>query len=121
MYSYVISKIMMFNLHICTVLDSDDDRHMIKKLTSIEDIQFEFIVMTKNIKKALISNKFNANSLIQQLQALYVTDYKKIPPFDEDMFSEEETTESLWEKLNPYWDIFDYDLLKQVVKICNCK
>ena len=77
--------------------------------------------MTKNIKKALIKNKCNVNTLIEKLKKLYVNDYKKIPLFDEDEFDKKETIESLWHKLSAYWEIYDYDLLIYFVKICSCE
>ena len=77
--------------------------------------------MTKKIEKVLSSTKSDVTTFIEQLQTLYAVDNKKIPLFEEDTFSKVETFDSLWEILNSHWSFFDYDLLKQVIKISNCK
>ena len=37
------------------------------------------------------------------------------------MFDNVTTVEKLWEKLNRFWSIFDYDLLKILLRIVECK
>ena len=77
--------------------------------------------MTENIEKALKDSKFDVDILITELKNIFAVDYKEIPLFDNNMFTTEETIESLWKKLSSYWDIFDYDLLLHVINICDCE
>ena len=92
-------------------------------LTHIEDIELEFAKMTDKIKEELsqyISDS-NVDSLIEQLRAISAVRDKKVPLFAEDSFKRVSNMRSLWQILSGFWSIYDYDLLKLVLKIINCK
>ena len=46
----------------------------------------EFAVITNRIKQALIDNKVDVDSLIEQLRTMSAVSNRKVPLFDEDAF-----------------------------------
>ena len=46
---------------------------------------------------------------------------KNVPLLDEDAIENVTTVEKLWQKLNRFWSIFDYDVLRIVLKLIKCK
>ena len=92
-----------------------------KKLTSIQDIEIEFALMTSEIKEALIKNKVDVVSLIERMCAISAVRNKKVPLFDEDVFEKIKSIDDLWKELRGFWTIFDYDLLKYIVETSQCK
>jgi len=91
------------------------------KLTSRRRIEVEFAKMTNRIKEALISNKVNVVSLIEQLCTISAVSNKKVPLFDEDVFEKVKSIDEFWRKLRRFWKIFDYDLLWYVVEVSGCR
>ena len=91
------------------------------KLTKLEDIEIEFAKMTNRIKETLISNNVNVVSLMEQLCTISAVSSKKVPLFDEDIFEKVTSVNEFWRKLRMFWNIFDYDLLKYVIKISDCR
>ena len=77
--------------------------------------------MTRRIKQALINNNVDVVSLIEQLCCLLIVRSKNIPLFDEDIFESITSIDKLWQKLRPFWSIYDFDLLEFIVEISNCE
>ena len=71
-------------------------------LTSIIDIEKEFAKMTTEIKNALINTNVDVAELITQLCAITVVRNKKVPLFDEDVFTKIQSIDDLWKKLRSY-------------------
>ena len=92
-----------------------------EKLTNIQDIEVQFAKMTNRIKEALIQNKVNVISLIEQLCAISAVKGKNVPLFDEDVFEKITSIDEFWIRLRVFWNIFDYDLLWCVIEISECK
>ena len=92
-----------------------------KLITSEEDLEVEFAHMTKKIKQALNSSSIDVKSVVEQLQTFSAVKHKNVPLFDEDVFENVTTVEKLWEKLSQSWSIFDYDLLKVLLRIVECE
>ena len=106
--------------------DNNGDGHgsscsNIIKTSSLEELEVKFAKMTHRIKKALIKNKTNVGSLIEQLCTISTVRDKKVPLFDENVFKKVKTVEDLWRKLRSYWSIYDYDILVYVLKLAKCK
>ena len=93
----------------------------VDKLTTFEDVETEFAIMTNKIKQALCSSSMNVASVVEQLQTISVVRNKNIPLLDEDDFENVTTVEKLWQKQSRFWSIFDYDLLRILLRIVNCK
>ena len=91
------------------------------RLIAIEDIEVKFTIMTNKIKQALIDNKVDVDSLIEQLCTTSAVRDKKVPLLDEDVFTEIKSVDDFWKKLNTFWSIYDYDLLQFIIKITKCK
>ena len=114
----------MIKLLICNypvVIMPTRDESVCETLTSIQDIELEFAKMTNEIKEALIKNNVKVASLIEQLCTISAVRNKKVPIFDEDVFDKIKSLDDFWKKLRGFWTIFDYELLRCVVKISQCK
>ena len=46
---------------------------------------------------------------------------KNVPLLDEDVFENVTTVEKLWQRLSRFWSIYDYDMLKILLRIVKCK
>ena len=90
-------------------------------LTSIRDIEKEFAKMTTEIKNALINTNVDVAELITQLCAITVVRNKKVPLFDEDVFTKIQSIDDLWKKLRGFWTIFDYEVLECVISLSECR
>ena len=90
-------------------------------LTTIEDIEIEFAIMTDKIKQALINTKINVDSLIEQLRSISGVKNRKVPLFDEEVFTKIKSVEELWKTLSIFWSIYDYDILRFIIKITKCE
>ena len=77
--------------------------------------------MTNRIKETLISNNVNVVSLVEQLCTISAVSSKKVPLFDEDIFEKVTSVDEFWRRLRMFWNIFDYDLLRYVIKISECR
>ena len=91
------------------------------KLTSIDDIEIEFAIMTDKIKEALNNDNINVVSLVEQLCAISAVSDKKVPLFDKDVYEKIQSINDIWRELRIFWNIFDYDLLRFVIKLSKCK
>ena len=69
------------------------------KLTSIDDIEVEFAIMTDKIKEALINENIDVVSLIEQLCAISVVSDKNVPLFDKDVFERIQSINDFWREL----------------------
>ena len=92
-----------------------------RRLTSIEVIECEFAKMTTAVEKALINAKIDVAELIKQLSAINAVKNKKVPLFDEDVFTKIQSIDDLWKKLRVFWTIFDYEVLEYVVRLSECR
>ena len=105
-----------------TAISSDSSLKSAEEtLTTIEDIEVEFAMMTEKIKQALINSKVNVDSLIEQLRAISGVRNRKVPLFDEEVFTKIKSVEELWKTLSTFWSIYDYDILRFIVKITKCQ
>ena len=77
--------------------------------------------MTNRIKEALISSNINVVSLVEQLCTISAVSSKNVPLFDEDIFEKVTSIDEFWRRLRMFWSIFDYDLLRYVIKISECR
>ena len=91
------------------------------KFTSINQIEVEFAKMTNRIKEALIRNKIDVVSLVEQLCAISAVSNKNVPLFDEDVFDKVTSIGEFWKMLRKFWNIFDYELLCYVIKLSECR
>ena len=91
-----------------------------EKLTNIQDIEVQFALMSIEIKEALIKSKVDVVLLIEQLCAISAVRNKNVPLFDKDVFEKIRSIDDFWKELRGLWTIFDYDLLKYIVKISQC-
>ena len=91
------------------------------RFTTIEDIEVEFAIMTNKIKQALIDSKVDVDALIEQLCTISAVSNKKVPLFDEDVFIRITSVDEFWKRLRRFWSIYDYDLLRYIIKITKCK
>lgn len=80
-----------------------------------------FAITTKKIKQVLIDSPIDIISVVEQLQATTAVKDKNIPLFDEDVFENVTTVEKLWQKLSKFWSIYNYEILKILLKIVQCK
>ena len=91
------------------------------RLTTIEDIEVEFAIMTKRIKQVLIDSNINVDSLIEQLRTMSAVKIKKVPLLDEDVFMKIQSIDEFWKSLSRYWNLYDYDLLRFIIRITECE
>lgn len=84
-------------------------------------MEVEFASTTDKIKKVLCNSTVNVTSVVEQLQSISVVRIKKIPLFDEDVFENVTTVERLWQKLSRFWSIYDYDVLRILLRIVKCE
>jgi len=92
-------------------------------ITTLDDLEFEFAIATKKIKEALINSPdiIDVSSLVEQLQTFSAVRNKQVPLLDEDVFEKVTTIEKLWQKLNRFWSVFNYDMLIILLRVVNCK
>ena len=88
---------------------------------TIADLEVKFAITTNKIKQVLCSSPINVTEVVEQLQIISAVKNKHVPLFDEDVFDSVTTFEKLWQKLNKFWSIFNYDLLVTLLKIVECK
>ena len=84
-------------------------------------MEIEFAITTDKIKQVLCNSDINVTSVVEQLQTISVVRNNNIPLFDEDIFENVTTIERLWQKLSRFWSIYDYDVLRILLKIVKCK
>ena len=89
-------------------------------LTSIEEIEVQFAIMTTGIKCALIHNNIEVGLLIERLCAISAVKEREVPLFDEDVFTKIKSIDELWKQLRDQWDIYNYELLRYIVKVSEC-
>ena len=77
--------------------------------------------MTNKIKQALIDNKIDIDSLIEQLCTISAVSNKNVPLFDKDVFVKIRSVNEFWKSLRTFWNIYDYDLLRFIVRITECE
>ena len=56
------------------------------KLTSINEIEVEFVNMTADVKEILRKNSISVDVLVEKLCGISSVKTKKVPLFDEDVF-----------------------------------
>ena len=83
-------------------------------------MEIEFAIMTNKIKQALINNNVNVDSLIEQLCTISAVSNKNIPLFDKDVFVRIRSIDGFWKSLRTFWNIYDYDVLRYIIKITRC-
>ena len=76
--------------------------------------------MTSRIKQALINNKVDVFSLIEQLCTISAVKNKKVPLFDDNVFDKIKSIDEFWRMGRTFWSIYDYELLQFVVEISEC-
>ena len=116
-----LSSNVLLSISFLVVVTSAGIGKVCEKLTRIDDIEIQFAKMTVRIKQALISNNVDVVLLIEQLCAISVVKNKKVPLFDEHVFERITSIDELWKKLRIFWNIFDYDLLRYIVEISDCR
>ena len=77
--------------------------------------------MTIEVRNALSQNKCNVVDLIEELRPCYASSYKDIPLFDKGTFEKLKTIDCVWKELSAHWHLFDYDLLEDIIHLCDCK
>ena len=77
--------------------------------------------MTDKIKQALINGKINVDSLVEQLHSISGVKNRNVPLFDEEVFTKIKSVEEFWKTLSTFWSIYDYDILRFIIKITNCE
>ena len=77
--------------------------------------------MTSKIKQALISNSVDIVSFIEELSTISVVKDKKVPLYDKDVFEKIKSIDDFWKIAKNFWNIFDYEVLKCVVEISDCR
>ena len=60
----------LYHLSKGTAAVSSESDEEVCRLTTMEDIEVEFAIMTDKIKQALINSKINIDSLIEQLRSI---------------------------------------------------
>ena len=99
-------------------ISSESDKELM--ITS-EDLEAEFAITTKKIKQVLCNSPIDVISVVEQLQTTSAVKDKNIPLLDEDVFESVTTVEKLWQRLSRFWSIFDYDVLKFLLRIVECE
>ena len=77
--------------------------------------------MTDKIKRALIHSKIDVDSLIEQLRSISGVRNRNVPLFDEEVFTKNQSVEEFWKTLSKFWSIYDYDLLRFIIKLTKCE
>ena len=90
-------------------------------IATFEDLEVEFARATNEIKKALQNSHIDIKSLVEQLQTFSAVKNNKVQLLDEDELKNVDTVEKLWTKLSNLWSIFDYDLLRILLKLTECQ
>ena len=111
----------MFIFCLFTADEASVDTHGDDKLTTFEDLEVAFAITTNQIKQALSNSSIEVTSVVEQLQTVTAVKDRSIPLFDEDVFENVTTVEKLWQKLNRFWSIFNYDILRILLRIAQCK
>ena len=101
--------------------DNHDNATILDKLITSEDVEVEFASTTDKIKQVLCNSTINVTSVVEQLQTISVVRNKNIPLFDEDVFENVTTVERLWQRLSKFWSIYDYDVLRILLRIIKYK
>ena len=104
-----------------TVSMTTSKEEAVNKLITSEDLEVEFALTTNNIKQVLCNSPIDVMSVIEQLQTISAVKDKNVPLLDEDVIENVTTVEKLWQKLNRFWSIFDYDVLRILLKLIKCK
>ena len=81
----------------------------------------EFGIITNKIKEVLCDSPVDVVSVIEKLQACSAVKDKNVPLFDEEVFKNVTTVENLWQNLSRYWSIFDYNVLRILLRFVKCK
>ena len=97
-----------------------DNHSEVDKLRTTEDLEVEFAITTDKIKQTLCNSPINVTSVIEQLQTISVVRNKNVPLLDEDVFESVTTVEKLWQRLSRFWSIYDYDMLRILLRIVKC-
>ena len=90
------------------------------RFTTFDEMDVEFAIMTNKIKQALINNNVDVDSLIEQLCAVSAVSNKNVPLFDKNVFARIRSVDEFWKSLRTFWNIYDYDLLRLIVRIAKC-
>ena len=77
-------------------------------------------MMTGKIKQALIDSNIDVDSLIEQLRTISAVKNRNVPLLDDDVFIKITSVDEFWKKLSRFWSLFDYDLLRFIIKITKC-
>ena len=93
----------------------------VDKLRTTEDLEVEFAIATGKIKQALCNSPINVTTVIEQLQTISVVKNMNIPLLDEDVFESVTTVEKLWQRLSRFWSIYNYNMLRMLLRIVKCK
>ena len=93
----------------------------VDELSTTEDLEVEFAIATDKIKQALCDSPIRVTSVIEQLQTFSVVRNKNVPLLDEDVFENVTTVEKLWQRLSRFWSIYNYDMLRILLRIIKCK
>ena len=90
-------------------------------MRTYDDLEVAFAITTSQIKQVLTNSPIDIISVVKQLQTMTAVRDKNIPLFDEDVFEIVTTVEKLWQKLNRFWSIINYEILIKLLKIVQCK
>ena len=90
-------------------------------MRTYEDLEVAFAITTSQIKQVLTNSPIDIISVVEQLQTMTAVRNKNIPLFDEDVLENVTTIEKLWQKLNRFWSIVNYEILRRLLKIVQCK
>ena len=77
--------------------------------------------MTIRIKEALISDDISVVSLMEQLCATSVVRNKKYLYLMKMYLKKVKSIDEFWKRLSKFWSIIDYDLLRYVIELSECK
>ena len=104
-------------------MTTSNDQLADKNMVTSEDLEVEFAITTNEIKQALNNNPspIDVKSVVEQLQIISAVKDKNVPLLDRDMFENVTTVEKLWQKLSRFWSIVDYDVLRILLRIVECK
>ena len=102
-------------ISLCLFIDVPTD-----KLTKFFEIEAEFAELTKGIKKVLLADNIDVASLIEQLLVTSAVKMREVPLFDDDVYDKVSTIDDLWQKLNRFWSVLDYDVLMLVIRLTKC-
>ena len=92
-----------------------------KKFLTSDELEVKFTDTTNRIKQVLCSSSVDVVSVVEQLQLCSAVKDKNVPLFDDDDLKNVNTIENLWQKLNRFWSIFDYDVLRILLGFVKCK